>query len=68
MEIEGKPNQSMAVTQCALNGIGISGNEFRKLVHEYNNYEMPISQRIKLIAEDKDQSFYEFVKLKTTRI
>lgn len=55
-------NQNKAITQCYMRGIAISNKKFSQLVKQYNNWEMPISKRVSLIAEDKEPKFYEFIK------
>lgn len=57
-----KLNQNTAITNCFLHGIAISNRKFSKLVHEYNNWEMPISERVKRIAADQEPEFYEYLR------
>jgi len=67
-EIEGKPNSNMAITKCYLRGMGVSINEFNRYLKEYNNFEMPIGERVKLIASEEDEYFYEWLKSKLNNI
>lgn len=53
-----------AINECFFNGIGISGRRFDTLVKEFNNFEMPLSSRLERIANKKEQSFIEFIKVK----
>lgn len=64
MMMEGVPNESMAIAQCGLRGIGVTQRVFKSLLHEYNNHEMPISDRVKSIALEQDELFFEWIKNK----
>lgn len=55
-------SRQLAINECFFNGIGISSIEFDKAVREYNNHEMPLSERQKRIAEKKEPKFIEFIK------
>ena len=57
-----KLNQNAAITNCYLRGIAISNKQFCDLVKEYNNWKMPIGERVKRIAADEEPKFYEFIK------
>ena len=48
------------------NGIGISGNRFDKLLKEYNNFEMPLSERCDRIVNKQEPEFFMFLKGKIT--
>jgi len=57
----------ISLTQALMNFIATHGLQFghRKLsraVHDYNNFQMPITDRIKKILEEKDMKFIEFLK------
>lgn len=57
-----KSKEGMAIARCYKHGIAISRKQFRKLVQEYNNNEMPISKRVMLIARDWDDYFIHYLK------
>ena len=57
-----KNAQNKAITRCYQHGIAISRKDFREFVALYNNFEMPISKRILLIARGWDDKFFEFLK------
>lgn len=53
-----------AINECYFNGIGISGALFQKEMKEFNNFEMPLKERYKRIAEKKEQKFIDYLKEK----
>lgn len=55
-----KSGISRAINRCFNHGIAITNSQFEKLVKEYNNFEMPLSTRIMMIARDWDEGFFEF--------
>ena len=57
-----KNAQNKAITRCYQKGIAISRRDFGEFVRIYNNYEMPISTRIMIIARGWDDNFFEFLK------
>jgi len=57
-----KLNQNAAITICFQHGIAITNSQFTSLVKEFNNWEMPINERVKRIAADQEPKFYEFIK------
>jgi hypothetical protein len=55
-------SRQSALKECELNGIKITSRQFNISIQEYNNFEMSISERIKLISEKKDTKFIEYLK------
>lgn len=50
-----------AINELFFNGIGITGREFDKLLKNYNNFEMSLSERAKLISNDP-KPFIKYIK------
>lgn len=59
-----KDNEYTAITRCFQAGVYLSRNKFSAYIKEYNNFEKPISERIKAVAREEDLNFISFVKLK----
>ena len=57
-----KSKENRAVTRCYQNGISVTRKEFREAVRAYNNFEMPLSKRIIMIAREWDPDFFPFLK------
>ena len=59
-----KSYRQLAINELFFNGIGVTSDDFEKLIREYNNFEMSLNDRCRSIAEKKDTRFIEFVKNK----
>ena len=57
-------NRQLALDLCMEYGFNLTGVQFKRLLKEYNNFEMTLTERIKLIAEKKEPMFIEFLKTK----
>lgn len=57
-------NRKLALDLCMEYGFNLTGVQFKTLLKEYNNFEMTLTERIKLIAEKKEPMFIEFLKTK----
>lgn len=57
-------NRQLALDLCMEYGFNLTGAQFKTLLKEYNNFEMTLTERIKLIAEKKEPMFIEFLKTK----
>ena len=57
-------SRQLAIKECLFNGIRITGNEFDKLLREYNNFEMPLSKRCERIVNKEEPEFFIFLKNK----
>ena len=59
-----KDARQHAINECYFNGIGVTGKEFDIALKEYNNFEMPLTERCERIANKQEQKFIDGLKIK----
>ena len=57
-----KHTRQELITLLHCNGIGLTGNETDKCLKLYNDFQMPISERVNKIITEEQDKFLEFVK------
>jgi hypothetical protein len=53
-------NRQLLINKIFANGIGLTGVEIDKFIKMYNNFQMPLGERIRILVND-DYQFNNFL-------